>query len=87
MMAMQATGSTTIRVLERQIDTALERIADIAEALADLYMLYSVWLEQPHSARTCRRMNREVNRLAREILAGRTQQIDVRFHRAQEVKR
>ena len=84
---MTTTTSTTIRALERRIDTVLERIADMAEALADLYMLYSIWLEDPHSGALCEQMNREVNRLAREILSGKTDRITERFQRVQEVKR
>lgn len=78
------TTGVTIRVLERRIETNLEHIADVAEALADLYMMYIAWLEEPHSGQQCAQMNLEVDRLAREILAGKTQRIVERFGRVQE---
>jgi hypothetical protein len=84
---MTPTTTGTIRTLERRIDTLLEKIADIAEALADLYMLYSIWLEDPHPDFLCEQMNRAVHRLAREILSGKTERITERFEKAQEVKR
>jgi hypothetical protein len=86
-MLQERATTISIHVLERRIETVLEQIADMAEALADLYMLYSIWLEEPHPGPVCEQMNLAVHRLAREVVVGRTQHITERFQRVQEVKR